>query len=83
MCFFLIIFTAKPSKKTTFSLNQMTWSDQAKGKPASEADSDTHSDTSEASGDRKHFTDVKILLEEKRKVCFSIILERTKSNVCV
>lgn len=62
------MYTGKTSKKTTFSLNQTTWSDHARSKPNSEIDSDSQSETSETGGDRKPFSDVKILLEEKRKV---------------
>lgn len=59
------VLGGKTPKKTTFSLNQTTWSDNAR--PQSEADSDSMSESSEASLERKQFSDVKILLEEKRK----------------
>ena len=66
----LLDLIGKPAKKTTFSLNQTTWSDHASrarhGSGGTE--SDTQSESSEASTERKQFTDVKILLEEKRKV---------------
>jgi len=63
----LLSFLAKPAKKTTsFSLSQTTWKDNAMAK-SSELDLDSSSDSVDHA-DRKQFSDVRILLEEKRKV---------------
>lgn len=55
----------KTPKKTTFSLNQTTWADSITARSQTETDSDAASESSENVADRN----VKILLEEKRKVC--------------
>lgn len=57
-----MIFIVKPTKRTTFSINQTTWSESNRLRSDSEADSDTVSEASEASAD------VRLLLEERRKV---------------